>query len=201
MPIEIRKKAPTKEIFAALRGLTHNEVLVGVPAETAGREPEPGEDRTLNNAEIGYVLEFGSTIKHPGGTEYVQDASGKASFVKSGTVEGAKKTAAHEIVIPPRPHLRPAIEEAKDKLAAALGAGVHEALAGLPDAADKALHAAGLIGQNAVRNKITEGPFAPLAPRTLAERRKRGRTGTKPLLDTGAYRNSQTYVVRPKDKR
>ena len=75
---------------------------------------------------------------------------------------------------------------------------VGRALKGDADAGDKALHSAGLIAQNAVRNKITEGPFVPLAPMTLAKRKARGRTGEKPLIDSGAYRNAQTYVIRPK---
>ncbi|MFG1302173.1 hypothetical protein V5F49_20510 [Xanthobacter sp. V3C-3] len=170
MPVEIRKK-PNPDMMVALRGLTRNEVLVGVPAENAGREPEPGEERPLNNAEIGYVQEFGSTIEGPNGQAFA---------------------------IPPRPHLIPGIEDARDNLAKALGRGVRGTLQGDKDAADKALHTAGLIGQNAVRNKITEGPFVPLAPMTIAKRKARGRTGTKPLIDTGAYRNAQTYVVRPK---
>ncbi|MGR7993838.1 hypothetical protein [Xanthobacter sp. ZOL 2024] len=162
MPVEIKKSGSAK-LLSALRGLTHNEALVGIPAENAGREPEPGEEKPpLNNAEIGYLMEFG----------------GKN--------------------IPARSHLRPAIEGAKSDLAKALGSGVRSVLSGKPDAADKALHTAGMIGQNAVRNKITEGPFLPLAPLTLAKRKAKGRTGEKPLIDTGAYRNSQTYVVRKK---
>lgn len=173
MPIQVKTKVPIKELVASLRTLTQNETLVGVPAENAGREPEPGESRTLNNAEIGYVMEFGSTVEGPGGQSFV---------------------------IPPRPHLRPGVEDARDKIAAQLKKGLLGALKGDASAADIALHAAGLVAQNAVRNKITEGPFVPLAPATLAKRRARGRTGTKPLIDTAAYRNSQTYVVRPKDK-
>jgi hypothetical protein len=173
MPVEIRKK-PNPDMMAALRGMTRNEVLVGVPAENAGRAPEPGEKRPLNNAEIGYVQEFGSTIQGPNGQSFD---------------------------IPPRPHLRPGVEDARDKLAKALEVGIKDALRGDKDAADKALNKAGLIGQNAVRNKITEGPFVPLAPMTLAMRRARGRTGDKPLIDTGAYRNAQTYVVRPKGEK
>lgn len=174
MPIEVKKKVATKAIIESVRALTRNEVLVGVPAENAGREPEDGQGRTLNNAEIGYVQEFGSTIEGPGGQSFT---------------------------IPPRPHLRPGVEDAKDKIAQALKKGAIGALKGEDGAGDKALHSAGLIGQNAVRNKITEGPFVPLAPATLGKRRAKGRTGTKPLIDTGAYRNSQTYVVRPKGEK
>lgn len=171
MPIEIRKNT-SAAVMQAIRALTKSEVLVGVPAENAGRSPEAGEHGTpLNNAEIGYIHEFGSTI------------------------EGAN---GGEIVIPPRPHLIPGITGAKDKIAKALGAGAKAALSGKADAPDLALNKAGLIGQAAVRAKITEGDFTPLAASTLAKRRAKGRTGTKPLIDTGAYRNSINYVVRKK---
>lgn len=170
MPVEIKKSGSAK-LLSALRELTHNEVLVGVPAENAGREPEPGEEKApLNNAEIGYLNEFGGTGKLFG----------------------------HPTVIPPRPHLRPGVEGAKDQIAKALGAGVRGTLAGKPDAADNALKAAGLIGQSAVRNKITEGPFVPLAPYTLQQRKAKGRTRESPLIDEGHYRDSITYVVRRK---
>lgn len=172
MPIEIRKK-PSPAIFDGIRALTKNETLVGVPAENAGRQPEDGEKRPLNNAEIGYVQEFGSTIGGPNGQAFS---------------------------IPPRSHLRPGIEDARDKLAKALEKGVMAALRGDVGAADKALHTAGLIGQNSVRNKITEGPFVPLAPMTLQKRKARGRTGEKPLIDTGSYRSSISYVVRGKNE-
>lgn len=171
MGVEIKKRGMPK-LLAAIRGLTHNEALVGVPAENAGREPAPGERRpALNNAEIGYIHEFGATV---------DDGYGES------------------FDIPPRPHLRPAIAGARDDIARALGNGVRAALRGEMDAADKALHAAGMIGQNAVRDRLTEGPFQPLSPVTLAKRRARRRTGEKPLIDTGAYRNAQTYVVRKK---
>jgi hypothetical protein len=70
--------------------------------------------------------------------------------------------------------------------------------------------------QNAVRTKITDGPFAPLADSTLRARARRGRKGAvaelksraqgnapnnanaKPLIDTGQLRKSITYVVRKK---
>lgn len=171
MPIEIRRNAASV-VMRSVRELTKSEVLVGVPAENAGRSPEPGEQGApLNNAEIGYIHEFGSTI------------------------EGAN---GGEVVIPPRPHLIPGITGAKDKIARALGAGAMAALSGKADGPDIALNKAGLIGQAAVRGKITEGDFTPLAPATLAKRRAKGRTGTKPLIDTGAYRNSINYVVRKK---
>jgi hypothetical protein len=65
-------------------------------------------------------------------------------------------------------------------------------------APERALHKVGLIGTSAVQAKITDGAFAPLAERNIKGRLRRGRTGTKPLIDTGAYRRSFTYTIQPR---
>ncbi len=155
------------DVLKQIRALTKQEVLIGVPDENAGRQPEQGEkEEPISNAEIGYVMEFGLPEKN----------------------------------IPARPHLVPGVADAQEKLGDVLEAGAMKALAGDKQAVDTALNKAGLVGQNSVRNKITEGPFIPLSPKTLADRKRRGRTGEKPLIDTGQYRNAVTYVVRPKGK-
>lgn len=161
----------TKDVFddvlKQIRVLTKQEVLIGVPDENAGRQPEEGEkEEPISNAEIGYVMEFGLPEKN----------------------------------IPARPHLVPGVQEATDQLGGVLQAGAEKALSGDKQAVDIALNKAGLIGQNSVRNKVNEGPFQELSEKTLEARRRRGRTGEKPLIDTGQYRNSLTYVVRPKGK-
>ncbi len=101
--------------------------------------------------------------------------------------------------IPPRPFLVPGVKDAQVPIAAQLGKGAQLALSGQASAAETALHSAGLTAQNAVRAKLQAGEdFQPLAESTLAARRRRGRSGTKPLIDTGQLRNSITYVVRDK---
>ncbi|HLH04953.1 MAG TPA: hypothetical protein VKX25_19450 [Bryobacteraceae bacterium] len=100
--------------------------------------------------------------------------------------------------IPARPFLEPGIQAAKERVAGMFEKAAQAALDGKEAAAVQALDKAGLIAQNTVRARITSGPFAPLAQATLAARRRRGRTGTKPLIDTGQLRNSITYVVREK---
>lgn len=178
MALEIRKD-PTefvRRLRLATLYLADHEALVGVTAESAGRQPEPGEKRTLNNAEIGYIMEFGSTIEGPSGSE---------------------------VVIPPRPHLRPAIADAKDKYVPRLKKGLRAALLGDVTTAMASLEEAGLIGQMAVQRKINDGPFVPLAPATIRRRqtrKKSPRMGTKPLIDFGAYRDSITHVVLRKGK-
>lgn len=146
------------DVLKQVKALTAQEVLVGVPAENAGRN----DGDAINNAEIGYVQEFGAPERN----------------------------------IPARPFLLPGVEEAMPKIIDRMKAGGAKALSGDPGAASKTLNAVGLMAQNAVRAKINEGIPPPLSPRTLADRRARGRTGEKPLIDTGQLRNSVTYVVR-----
>lgn len=99
--------------------------------------------------------------------------------------------------IPPRPFLVPGVEGAKDQIVARMRQAGEAALNGT-DAVGRGLNAVGLVAQNAVQEKITEGPFAPLAERTLEARRAKGRTGERPLIDTGQLRRSITYVVLDK---
>jgi hypothetical protein len=153
------------EVMKQIRALSKNEVLIGVPDENAGRDPEPGEEKEpISNAEIGYVMEFGLPEKN----------------------------------IPARPFLVPGMQNATDKIGTVMQAGAVKALKGDKEATGMTMNKAGLIAQSAVRGKITDGPFIPLAPKTLAQRKARGRTGEKPLLDTGQLRNSINYVIRPK---
>lgn len=100
--------------------------------------------------------------------------------------------------IPERPFLVPGVASVSEETSARLKKGAQGALSGDPAAGDRAMGAAGLIAQNAVRGRINSGIDPPLAPSTLRARRARGRTGEKPLIDTGQLRNSITYVVRKK---
>ncbi|MGD6262621.1 hypothetical protein VWP49_23830, partial [Xanthomonas citri pv. citri] len=97
--------------------------------------------------------------------------------------------------LPARPHLVPGIESIREQAVARLRKAAEQAFHGDLDAPEKALHAIGILGVNAVQAQITDGAFAPLAERTIKARIRRGRTGTKPLIDTGQYRRSFQYVV------
>jgi hypothetical protein len=103
---------------------------------------------------------------------------------------------APEANIPARPFLVPGLEADKAAIESGLTKVGEAALDGRADAVDRGFHAVGLRGQAAVRKKITDGPFQPLAPSTLAARRRRGRTGDKPLIDTAQLRSSLSYVIR-----
>ncbi len=98
--------------------------------------------------------------------------------------------------IPARPWLIPGVQNAQQEIGERLESSIRRTLAGDIMDVDRTLHTVGLVAQNAVRQKITDGPFVPLSPVTLAKRRAKGRTGTKPLIDTTQMRAAVTYVVR-----
>ncbi|MCJ2023928.1 hypothetical protein [Methylobacterium sp. J-067] len=103
-----------------------------------------------------------------------------------------------EMNLPARPHLIPGVDSIRDAAVQILAAGVRQALQGDLSAPERALNKVGIIGTSAVQAKIIEGDFAPLSPRTIKGRLRRGRTGTKPLIDTGAYRRAFTYTIQPR---
>ncbi len=100
--------------------------------------------------------------------------------------------------LPARPFLVPGVDAARDDIGKMLGKAADAAMDGRQDVVNRQLNAAGLTAQNSVKAAITDTAFAPLSERTLAARRAKGRTGEKPLIDTGQLRRSVTYIVRKK---
>ena len=97
--------------------------------------------------------------------------------------------------IPARPFLVPGIEEGEDKIVKQMERATKAALRAKPAEVDQALHGVGLVAQNNVKLKINNGPFEALSEVTLKYRMARGRTGTKPLIDTGQLRNAISYAI------
>ena len=120
--------------------------------------------------------------------------------------------------IPARPFLIPGVRDAAPKFIKRLHDAAKAAVAGKNDTVQANLMAAGLVAQNAVRAKISAGPFVPLADATVAARARRGRKGAiaemasraagnapgtelaRPLIDTGQLRRAITYVTRMKGR-
>ena len=100
--------------------------------------------------------------------------------------------------VPARPHLLPGIESVMPDIIQRMKAAGQAALSGKKTAVQAQFTAVGLLAQNGIRAYITDATFAPLAPRTLEQRKRRGRTGDKPLLDTGQLRRAYTYVIEKK---
>ena len=101
--------------------------------------------------------------------------------------------------IPPRPHLKPGVKSVEQDFMPHLKAAAQKALDGNAEGAVTFLDRAGTVAANGVKRYITSTGFTPLADATIANRLRRGRTGNKPLIDTGEYRRSITHVVRDKD--
>jgi phage gpG-like protein len=142
-----------------------------------------GRSRVL----VGIPAENGGRTPEPGSGEIINNAA-------LGYIHENGSPAAN---IPARPFLVPGIVEAQEQIADTLESSVRKMVSaeGSRESMAKALHSVGLVAVSAVRRKLTDGPFAPLAPRTLAKRKARGVKRTKPLIDTGQMRNSITYVV------
>lgn len=103
---------------------------------------------------------------------------------------------APEVGIPARPFLVPGVKDAQGTTIIGMRAATDAAFEGRPAEVTRQFNKVGLQAVNAVKARINAGPPPPLKPGTIAARKRRGRTGTKPLIDTGQLRNAITYVIR-----
>lgn len=125
-----------------------------------------------------------------------QPEDGEPAEINNAALMYIHEFGAPEANIPPRPVIYPAIRSIQKQVVEMLRKIGKLALDGKPEQVQKGFHALGLLAQNALRERITEGPFIPLKPSTIAARRARGRRGTSPLIDTGQLRRALTYVIR-----
>jgi hypothetical protein len=105
---------------------------------------------------------------------------------------------APEAGIPPRPFMKPGIKDASEKIKAHMKQAGQAALHGRAEAVERAFHAVGLTAVSSIQAVIRARIPPLLAESTLAARRRRGRTGDVPLIDTGALIAALTYVIRRK---
>ncbi len=160
-----------RKLTAGFQFVREMDVLVGIPAEK-------NEDHgSLNNASLLYLHENGSPVNN----------------------------------IPPRPVLKEGINDPEEmpKIQALLQEGIEAALQGNLQGAENAYQRAGMAGAAAVQKKFTDGGLAANAPITITGgwmRNKvsgvpvhvKGKGNKGPLIDTGALRQSITFVVRKK---
>jgi hypothetical protein len=170
-----------KQLMAALDALEHREVLVGFPADEPDRNPDPnGSTFQPTNALIAYVQNQGSAARN---IAYVQNQGSAArniparEFMESGTLSVA-------------PAMVDKLEQVGQK-----------ALEGDVRSVEKGLMQVGLIAEAGIKNRIDSNISPPLTQSSLAKRRRRGRSGTNTLVDTGQLRNAVTAVVRTKEPR
>lgn len=147
-----------------------------------------------------------------------QDHADRNGPMNNATIGYIHENGAPEANIPARPHLVPGIRDVQAKIAARfkrLAKTATDLKTGGSAQMTAALNAIGIMGQNAVKKRLTNGPFEPLADSTLRARARSGKgkksakaelasraegnapgTLAKPLIHTGQYRNAITYVLR-----
>ncbi len=96
--------------------------------------------------------------------------------------------------IPPRPFVRPAIAENENQWKELAAQGANKTLEGKITAEDVML-ALTQAAHNAVSKNIATLTSPALKPATLAARRRRGNSNTKPLTDTGLMDSTLALVV------
>jgi len=124
------------------KGLPANTPTKNQPASQPGTPPSVKSGRlaqSVKNARLGTnrwafgtnveyarIQELGGTISHPGGTAYLT-FGGKAVFVHNSNAKPwMRRTQAHSITLPPRPFLRPALNNNRDKLTRVFNARVRQ---------------------------------------------------------------------------
>lgn len=135
----------------------------------------------------------------PGGQE--QPATSKGTPPPLHVIGYIMEHGDEERGIPPRPFLKPGVEGVKDEIVAQMAKGAQRAMAsGLEQLdtrflseMDNGMRAAGLIAQAAVKQKMRDGPFTPLAPATIAARARRRDKGTGKLVNSVSTRNARKF--------
>lgn len=99
--------------------------------------------------------------------------------------------------IKPRPTFGPAVKDNRQKHRDGIAATTRRALKGT-QTVDQGLNQLGMVVVGDIKKNITELMTPELKDPTLAARRRRGNTSTKPLVDTGFMLQEVTHVVEDK---
>lgn len=177
-----------KRILEALKKLSEDELLVGVSADTAGS----GRGEDINNAELAFI--------HTNGVR----AAGMKAETDKAVEEGTpyplalqayiKEHGSPAYRVPPRPFLEPGIEKHLDLVESGMKAALQDVLNGGDGRAQRERLGATMAAKVQAYFQEDNG-WPPNAPSTI---KRKG--SAQPLVDTGALRQSITYIIRPKDK-
>lgn len=175
------------ELAKELSALKSNKVVTVGIHEEAG-DVESGD---LTMAGLGAMLNFGATIKHPGGTSYGYASKAAADrdevrFLKKGAgYMELGVTQPHNIDIPAREWLEPGVMKATPEVLLTIQDGMEAG-----QSMDQILEAVGVVAAAAVKVYMTDLKTPPNAASTI---RKKG--SNNPLIDEGHLRSSVTHKV------
>ena len=176
----------TVKAAKAMVDLTKLKVYVGIPESAAARKG--GE---ITNAQLAYL--------HTHGVRAISARIQMGAMMVNRKIDydAALKLYLHShgsmaFQIPPRPVIEPAIEANKEPICLELKKAAISTLDHKKPDAITHLKLAGMTGQNAARAWFTDprNHWAPNAPSTIARK-----GSDKPLIDTGDFRKSITYVL------
>lgn len=178
------------EVNKLIKNIEQYDLLVGIPAETAGRKS--GE---LNNAELAFLQTHGVTNSQA--RQKIQEQIDKGMNYKG----AREKVHALWLIehgspawrVPPRPIIEPAIKSKSENITQMLGDSLKLFLAGDFAKGERKLKSTGMYAQNVVREWFTnsENNWAPNAASTI-----KAKGSDRPLIDTGDLRKSITYVIK-----
>lgn len=169
----------------------HPKVHVGVQGAAASADHEG-----VTNAMLAAVHEFGTTIKHPGGTPYRIGSDGMAVFLPKGAAGATGVTKPHDIVIPERSFIRSTIDENRDEYRKEIKRLAALVLDGKLTE-EKALAIFGLRVEGDIQARIQGGIAPPLKAATIKRKTVAGKKGTTPLIGSGQLVASITSEVQP----
>jgi hypothetical protein len=172
----------TSHILKTLMGLSNVQVFVGVPADDSTDEAHTS----------------GSTA----GTDKRDDDP--PTEMTNSTLAYIHENGSPAQNIPARPFIHPGIMDSKDKWLNYMTQAGKAAMEGNTSVMNKALNAAGMTALLAVKLRITSHIPPPLAPRTVAARKRKHKyhkgkvtaDDLTPLIDTSQLMNSLAYTIR-----
>lgn len=141
-------------------------------------------------AGIAAVQDGGATINHPGGTPYKFGSNGEVVFVEKGTLNPAGVTKPHMIVIPPRPFMKPSVEDNKEDFIEQTRQ-ISRKFLNVQISEKQAAEMIGMEAAGNIKKAIAKVNAPPLAAATVRRKKSgyadRSITGalTKPLVGSG----------------
>ena len=141
-------------------------------------------------AGIAAVQDGGATINHPGGTPYKFGSNGEVVFVEKGTPNPAGVTKPHMIVIPPRPFMKPSVEDNKEDFIEQTRQ-ISRKFLNVQISEKQAAEMIGMEAAGHIKKAIAKVNAPPLAAATVRRKKSgyadRSITGalTKPLVGSG----------------
>lgn len=130
----------------------------------------------------------------PGDTPARPAEPGQSNPINNAVLGYILETGSPAQNIPPRPFLVPGVKSVRPQMTAILARAAEKAFTGDAGAAEAGLRAVGFIAEEAVKQTMLTGDFAPLSDRTIQARARRRWSDTRWLKENKASRDARQYL-------